>query len=274
MSEWLCERKESVKMKNVNVICIKWGTAYAAEDVNRLYNMVIRNTTKYNVNFICFTDNTEGLLEGVKVMPLPKMNMEPKKLKYAYQKEAGLCDDELGGLTGERVLFFDLDVVIVDKIDCFFEFQEDKEEEFIIINDWNTRGSHVGQASCYSWRVGTLGYIKEYFEMNSEAVIEKFFTASQEYLSSKVIERYGKLNFWPVTWCRSYKQHCLPKFGPARRFVDSKIPEGAKVIAFHGDPKLKDALKGIWSSEKAPSFFKQAIYKTIRPTKWIADYWY
>lgn len=260
-------------MKVANVICIKWGTAYTGEDVNKLYNMVVRNTSKYKINFICFTDNSDGFAKNVQAKPLPKMNMDPAELKYAYQKEAGLCDDNLGDLNGERVLFFDLDTVITDNIDCFFDFQENK-DEFIIINDWNTNGEHVGQASCYSWKVGTLGFVKEYFEQNPRQVIDKFHTASQEYLSSKVIEKFGKLNFWPEDWCKSYKFHCLPSFGPARRFVDAQVPKGAKLVTFHGDPKLEDALNGVWSSEKPTPFFKKLFYKTIRPATWIKKYWY
>ena len=32
-----------------NVICIKWGTAYSHEDVNRLYAMVRRNAPAHTI---------------------------------------------------------------------------------------------------------------------------------------------------------------------------------------------------------------------------------
>lgn len=250
-----------------NVICIRWGGYYGAEYVNRLYNMVMRNTT-YPINFYCFTDAIDGLNENIIVKPLPVMHV--KELKYAYQKEAGLCDDELGGLTGQRVLYFDLDVLIIDNIDCFFEYPEG--DKFYIINDWNTEGDNVGQATCYSWVVGTLGYIKKYFEEHSEEVYNKFYTASQEYLSSKVIERYGKLNFWKDSWIKSFRFHCLPTaFIPfLRRFKMAKIPDGAKIIAFHGNPKMIDAKDGIWK-EKNP--IKKFFYKHLKPVKWVEKYW-
>ena len=76
-------------------------------------------------------------------------------------------------------------------------FAYPKSCEFYIINDWNTEGNHVGQASCYSFVVGTLGFIKEAFELNYTEVVETYGTASQEYLSAMVIDQYGKLNFWP-----------------------------------------------------------------------------
>ena len=43
------------------VACMKWGDKYGPEYVNRLYNMVERNTT-LPFKFICFTDNADGLL--------------------------------------------------------------------------------------------------------------------------------------------------------------------------------------------------------------------
>ncbi len=211
--------KENIK----NVICIKWGSYYKADSVNKLYNMVKRHT-KYIINFYCFTDDSSGLYKDIIVKPLPQLNV--KDLRYAYIKEAGLCDDELGGLRGQRVLYFDLDTLIVNNIDCFFELPKDN--DFYIINDWNTRGNSVGQASCYSWVVGTLGFVKKYFEENYLAIYKKFYTASQEYLSSQVISHFGKLNFWPESWCKSFKVHCLPSpFIPfARRFKMAKIPNG------------------------------------------------
>lgn len=260
-------------IKNNNVVCIKWGNVYNAKDVNRLYNMIKRNT-KENINFYCFTEDSEGIQDGIIVKPLPELNtIEEYKLKYAYQKEAGLCDDNLGGLKGQRVLFFDLDIVIIDNIDDFFKYPED--DKFYIINDPNTRGDKVGQATCYSWVVGTLGYVKEYYEKNPKEVVDKFYNASQEYLSSKVIEKYGKLNFWPNNWICSFRFDCMPKFGPLRHFITPSIPKNMpnlKIINFHGDPKPIDAINGYWYIRKGQKWKK--LYKACKPTKWIEDYWY
>lgn len=251
-----------------NVICIKWGTSYPAEYVNRLYRMVARNTT-YQFKFYCFTDDAEGLCPEVIPKPMTVLNVPPEENKYSYKKEAGLCDDNLGDLGGQRVFYFDLDIVIVDNIDCFFDYPKDK--DFVIINDWNTKGDHVGQASCYSWVVGELGYVKEYFEKHPREVTDKFFTASQEFLSAMILERYGKLNFWPDSWCRSFRFHCLPK-GIWRHFRIATIPPKAKILVFHGSPNPHEAIEGIWSSVKKIPFWKR-LYKSVKPTPWIKDYW-
>jgi hypothetical protein len=257
----------------VHVVCIKWGKAYAPEYVNKLYSMVKRNTS-FDVDFHCFTDDAEGLTPDIRVHPLPVLDtQEEYKTKYAYRKEAGLCDDNLGGLKGKRVFFFDLDVVIVDNLDELFSYPKD--EGFYIIKDWNSKSNRVGQASCYSWVVGTLGYVKEYYEKHPKEVVDRYFTASQEYLSDKVIEKFGKLNFWPEKWFCSFRFHCMPKFGPLRHFIEPKIPkwEGLKVIVFHGVPNPDEAVRGEWKLKKRSDRWKR-LYKVCKPTTWIEKYWY
>ena len=54
-----------------NVICIKWGTKFGPEYVNKLYKMVEKNL-KIPHRFVCFTDNTEGLLPGIETRDLPE----------------------------------------------------------------------------------------------------------------------------------------------------------------------------------------------------------
>lgn len=257
-----------------NVICIKWGTAYPAADVNKLCSMVKRNTS-FDIDFYCFTENAEGLNDDVIVRPLPVLNVPPEENKYAYKKEAGLCDDDLGGLHGQRVFFFDLDSLIVGNLDEFFQYPQD--DKLYIINDWNTKGNTVGQASCYSWVVGTLGYVKKYFEEHPREVTDKYYTASQEYLSAKVIEKEGHLNFWPEDWFCSFRFHCLPKW-PFRFWKMAEIPnrKGLKMIAFHGLPGLEEARQGIWCIDKACPKYPRGIkklYKHVQPVTWINDYW-
>jgi len=259
--------------KKINVICIKWGNAYDAEYVNKLQNMVARNTS-YNVDFYCFTDDSSGFNSDIIVKPLPVLDtLKDYQTIYVYRKEVGLCDDDLGDLRGQRVFFFDLDVVIISNLDDLFNYPQ--EDKFYIINDWNTKGNHIGQATSYSWVVGTLGYIKEYYEKHPKEVIDTFFTASQEYLSSKVIEKYGSLNFWPENWFCSFRFHCMTKIGPLRHVIMPQIPKnrpGLKVIAFHGTPNTREAINGVWHLSKKNKW--KRLYKVCKPTKWIEKYWY
>ncbi len=264
--------------KKFNVISTKWGNCYGAEDVNKLCAAIKRNTS-YDIDFYCFTENGEGLTDDIIVKPLPVLNVAPEMMFGNHQKASGLSDDNLGGLNGQRVFFFDLDSLIVGNLDEFFDYPEG--DKFYAINDWANRtgkkANKVGQASCYSWVVGTLGYIKEYYEQHPQEVIDRYWTATQQYVSAKIIEKYGKINFWPDNWFKSFRFHCMPH-PLLRYFVTPKMPkcEGLKMIAFHGVTGIQEAIDGVWCSDptcnKYPRGLKK-IYKHVRPTAWIKDYW-
>lgn len=265
-------------MGQYNVICIKWGSKYPAEEVNKLYRSIRKNTS-YDINFYCFTENANDLSKDIIIKELPDLKTIPEYNYLMYKKEVALCNDDLGGLKGQRVFFFDLDSLIVGNLDEFFNYPQG--EQFYIINDWRhrwgPRKNTIGQASCYSWVVGTLGYIKQYFEAHPKEVIAKYWSASQEYLSAKVIEKNGHLNFWPDGWFKSFRFHCVPNY-IMRWIVAPKMPKNKdlKMIAFHGATGIQDALDGVWSREigtkKYPSGLKK-LYKHIKPTLWIKDYW-
>lgn len=256
-------------MGPADVICIKWGTKYDAADVNRLRAMVAAHLHRHKLRFHCFTDDPRGLDPEIRVHPLPPLHLsDPADLKHGYRKEAGLCADDLGGLTGRRVLFLDLDVVITGPLDDLIAYP--RGDEVVMIDDWNSPSRPIGQASCYSWRVGTLGAIKRDFEARPREIVARYGTNCQAWLSGQVRARGHTLRFWPAAWCRSFKVHALPHW-TLRRWVEPRLPRDCRVLAFHGEPKMADALAGRWSSAGVPWF--KRIYKTLRPTPWLADYW-
>jgi hypothetical protein len=251
----------------INIITIKWGKYYPADYVNRLFRAICRNTHSYKVNFYCFTEIVAGLDEGITALPLPEL----KFTKNAFLKEAGLCNDNLGSLKGKRVLYFDLDSVITGDIDSFIEYMND--DLPYITRDYGRDSDKVGGSNIYSWVVGTLGYIKENYEHNSDFILKKYGTASQEYLSDMLIQKYGKLNFYPNDWHISFKKHCLHKW-PMIFFKEPKEPaHNVKLVNFHGDPKVHDALIGKWSTRAKLPFYKK-IYKYTKPVTWISKYWF
>ena len=261
-----------MKNNTIHIITILWGKAYDEQDVNRLFAMITNNTS-HPICFHLFSDESLPELNPVIIRhPEPRLAAHEQLQHLNYRKEVGLCDNSLGNLYDQRVFFFDLDVIITGNLDEMFAYP--KSCEFYIINDWNTEGNHVGQASCYSFVVGTLGFIKEAFELNYTEVVETYGTASQEYLSAMVIDQYGKLNFWPEYWCRSFKYHCLPH-PLLRHLLTPKKPDlKTKLLAFHGNPGVDDALIGRWSSQsskKAAHGWKK-VYKACKPTYWINEY--
>ncbi len=43
-----------------------------------------------------------------------------------------------------------------------------------------------------------------------------------------------------------------------------------KIIAFHGQPKLQEAISGVWH-EKNP--IKKFFYKHLKPVTWVEENW-
>jgi len=242
-----------------NVICIKWGSKFTSLYVNKLYSMVKRNL-KRDFRFVCMTDNPEGINEEIEVKDIPLTGIEdfdkrhPWVLAHGWLKLAAFASP-LHDLKGPT-LFLDLDVVIVDNIDCFFE----QEGEFIAIKEWDKRKKDVtGNTSVFRFNPGAHADALEYLKNNISSVYARARN-EQEFITGYVASQ-GKLTYWPQKWCRSFKRHCLPK--PLGWFAPSRIPEGAKVIVFHGKPDPHDTIKGISGK----------WYRRVAPADWVEENW-
>jgi hypothetical protein len=251
------------KMITNNVVCMKWGTKYSPEYVNILYRMTRRNLT-LPFRFICLTDDPRGIEEGVETMLIPEFE-EPAPEYYkscqAWRK-LSLFDDPLFDIEG-KILFLDLDVVIVDNIDCFFSYSE----KLAIIENWSQPDRLIGQASAFCFAKGKYKHLLEKYRIAQEEVVQNYRT-EQVYITRELGK--GNFDYFPAEWCRSFKFHCLPG-GLLNSFITpARIPKGAKIIVFHGNPNPSDALAGSWG---IPVPWYKRFYKTVKPTRWIAEYW-
>lgn len=232
---------------------MKWGTLYGPEYVNRLYSMVQRNLS-LDFKMVCFTDDKKGIIDAIDCYPIPEIDV-PGNLPERMWKKLTTLKEDLYGLKG-TALFLDLDVVIVDNIDCFFEVEGD----FRIIKDYNKQWRITGNSSVYRFEIGEHAYIFDYFEKNFDTIRNEHRN-EQEYLTTAIHEE-GKLLYWPTEWCPSYKYDCVSRI-PFAFWKTPKIPEGSKVIIFHGEinpPKAITGGRGKW-------------YRYVAPAPWVADYW-
>ena len=236
----------------VNVLCMKWGTKFGPEYVNKLYAMVARNIS-LPFRFVCLTDDVEGVRSDVECFPLPALELPDGTPERGWNKLTTFIDC-LYDLKG-KTLFLDLDVVIVDNIDCFF----DQQECFYIIRDF-VRKDGTGNSSVYVFNAGKHVDIIDYFSKNFEEIKSKHCN-EQEFLSHYLLEK-GQLNYWPDEWCPSFKYNCLPGVWGSW-FKSASIPEGARIIIFHGSPKAEEAISG----------YSKKWYRHIKPCAWVAEYW-
>jgi hypothetical protein len=239
--------------KSVNIICMKWGDKFPALYVNRLYSMVARNITT-PFRFVCFTDNAEGIREEVEIQDLPELHI-PEGLPERGWRKLSVFAKNFGGLTG-TTLFLDLDIVIVDNINAFFTYSGD----FLIAHDKYRPKRLEGNSSVFRFEISQHPEILDFF-VDNFSTIRQEVRHEQAYLSREM-HKLNKLSFWPDDWVPSFKYKCAPSWIKSWTQAPS-IPEGAKIILFHGLPNPPEAMKGISGK----------WYRHIKPSPWIKEYW-
>ncbi len=241
-----------------NVICMKWGTKYGPEYVNRLYAMVRRHLTGA-FRFVCLTDDRQGIRAEVECFPIPELHLEVQAgVPDRAWKKLTTFSADLYGLTG-TALFLDVDVVIVGDLDVFFEEPGD----FLIIRDyrrpWQTPRI-TGNSSVYRFQLGAHPDVLAYFKSHVDEVQSRFRN-EQAYLSN-FLHRQGKLRYWPVAWCPSFKYQSIPRW-PANYWSEPVVPAGARIVIFHGECNPPDALAGR----------RNRSFRGMRPAGWVATHW-
>lgn len=235
------------------ILCMKWGTKFGPEYVNNLHAMVRRQLDP-PFRFICLTDDDRDLAPGIEALPIPDLHL-PAGAPERGWKKLTTFEADLHGLCG-RALFLDLDVVIVDRLDPFFEHPG----TFLIIHDWLRPSRIEGNSSVYRFELGAhsdvIAHLRDHFD-----AVRASFRHEQAYLSDFLHEQ-GRLSYWPDEWCVSYKRRCIPR-GLKKLWQTPAPPPGARIVIFHGRPNPHEAVAGRGNK----------WYRPARPARWIAEHW-
>jgi len=148
-------------------------------------------------------------------------------------------------------------VVVVGPLDDFFT----QPGEFLIIHDYKRPWRITGNSSVYRFELGAHPDVLEYFRGHFEE-IRRRFRNEQAYLSD-MLHRQGKLAYWPKDWCPSFKYHCIPRW-PTNYWKPPFVPQGARVVIFHGECNPPDALAGR----------RNRRFRHIEPASWVAEHWH
>jgi hypothetical protein len=235
------------------VICMKWGAKYGPEYVNRLRGMVHRHMGR-PVQLICLTDDASGIHPDVQCLPIPSLDL-PSHLPERGWKKLTVFSPTLNHLKG-TALFLDLDVVIVNSLEPFFE----QDGTFVIIHDYKRPWRITGNSSVFRFELGSYPNLLDYFRSNQYA-IRKQFRNEQAFLSAYIHE-HCTLTYWPSTWCPSFKYHSIPRW-PSNYWREPSIPNESRIVIFHGECNPPDALAGR----------RNRRFRFIKPTTWIATHW-
>ena len=244
---------ELMTKETVNVLCMKWGKAYSPAYVNVLHSAVRQRLARPH-RFICLTDDPSGLAEGIETCPIPDMGLPLERLTRGAWPKIAVFKPGLRDMRGP-VLFLDLDIVILDALDPFFDTAPDG---LHIIREW---GKHRrgGNSSVFLFQAGAQTHIYERFAGNPAAALENVVN-DQDFVSAHA----QGLQFWPAAWCRSFKRHCLRPF-PLNLLLMAKKPAGARIICFHGRPNPDEVIVDGW--------WGRGRRRGHGPVKWVLDYW-
>ncbi len=242
----------------VNILTLKWGGRYGPEFVNRLYRAVERHLTR-PFRFLCFTDDGSGLLPEIEPHPLPPLDLPERYARTTWLK-LGLFADGLADMAGD-CLFLDLDLLIVDGIDCFFDYEPGRR---CIIHNWKLphqifkKRPDVGNSSVFRWRAGAMQFAVDKFHAERDWALARF-RPPQTYLTYALGEKY----WWPEAWVRSFKRHSVAGF-PFNLLAAPRLPADTHILVFHGHPDPDEALNGYRAAK---------MHRRTRPAPWIADHW-
>jgi len=202
-------------MQDKTIVCLKYGTKYSAEYVNKLYSMVNRYC-RYEHKFVCLTDDTTGLNDGIETI---KLHTHDDIHGWWYKT---FLFDPTYGLEGS-ILFMDLDVVIFDDISKFFDHERNN---FCISRGFRKDNRNGMNSSCFRFDSGTHQFIYDDF-MKDRTNIMKRLHGDQDWIQ----ERVKDFSFWPDNWLMSYKWDMLNKK------EEVNYEDATSVAVFHGEPK-------------------------------------
>ncbi len=241
------------------VICMKWGSRYGPDFVNRLFSSIKRHTNR-PTKLICFTDENKGIDKEITIRPLPSIKL-PKTISLTPWRKLSVWQYPLDDLNGD-VLFLDLDLVITGNLDRFFDY---KPGCYCVIENWTQIGQNIGNTSCFRFPIGKYEFIFRQFQENPVKIWKKYHI-EQIYLSDFIKDQI----FWPSDWCKSFKHNLLPRW-PFRIWKPAILPKETSIVAFTGKPDPDDVIRGRWPVKKS-QFYKK-VYKQFRTPNWVLDNW-
>lgn len=253
-------------METLQCLCLKYGTLYGAEYVNRLAFALARNSFN-RAQLWCMTDDPQGIDPRVKILPLPvepfadRMEaarlIAPKggRLKKISLFRKGLIPDHVG-----PILVLDLDVAITGDITPLFTFQPGK---VCMRKVWRTGSPapSIGHGSVERFDPELHPYIYDFMAQNPEEAVALGGGSEQAY-TSKIAYQAGDFAAYPDAWIASFKYDCRP-IRPLNLLLPPRLPPQAKVVCFHGRPKMDEAVEG----------YRAGPMHSTRAAPWLRDAW-
>ena len=162
-----------------NVICVKWGDKFSSDHVNRLHRMVRKNVS-LPFTFYCMTEDPSGIDPDVNIVPL---NLELELHAWWWK----ICLFENNIVPGNVNVYFDLDVVIQNNVDDFFNVgNRMKIIDHSLDDMWFDAGSFYHyNSSILAWKNNTMHSIYAQFFCNS-ILYKNLYVGLDRFLSNEI----------------------------------------------------------------------------------------
>jgi hypothetical protein len=230
----------------VNVLCIKWGTKYPSEYVNRLARGVRRCLTLPH-RFVCLTDDPAGIDDDIETKPLVE------ELPGWWNKVA-LFKPHIHDLRG-TLLYLDLDMVVIRNIDELFSYPG----EFAAFETLRRQGEFA--SALLRFEIGAQRRVWELFEPRAKWVMREIY-GDQNWINAccAVAKCHEYTRRVRELWPELTPTGCLIDPLPRTWFPDFKgelqdrpqqLSNDAKVIVFHGKPMVHEVewVARLWRGE-------------------------
>lgn len=221
----------------MNIICAKWGTAYSAEYVNKLFAMVSRNCCGRDFDFYCYTDDAAGLSPKIKTI----------KIESALEGFWPKLDVLKLFVKGENI-FFDLDVVILNPLHRLFSVKTrtlsvlySHWKEGYVVHRFTDQYDTLYCSDIMKWQDGQGLKIYDYFQKNKDMIMLKY----------KGMDRY--FFHEPVQ-------------------IDL-LPTGIAYSYWKGARFLKDTTPGKLRKDFEVCLLNNGLKQNDIQDTWIKDYW-
>ena len=236
----------------INIVCLKFGTLYGPDYVNKLYAGVKQNTT-VPFKFHCFTEKPEGIHPDVIVHDLPHDLPGAGWWQKLYMFSAEMPIEG-------RIFYIDLDTLITGNLDDMLSHGTG----FVVLHDffmvrvptrrdpWGTGAEAVG-SGVLSWEAGKHTHLWDSFIKDPQKAVQSLHPhGDQKWIQMHQKNRLYFQDLFPDQLV-SFKVHCR-----------NGLPKNARIVCYHGKPSIPESIN---TTTKVQGY-------TIPPTKWVKDYWY
>lgn len=219
-----------------NCACVIHGDLYDWVYVDRLYNMLQANS-KHIIQMHVFTEDSRDVpAPYIKHSLVEWPGIAGPKKSWWYKMQMFNPENNLG-----RVLYLDLDTIIVGSIDWAWELSD---RYFWAIRDfkhlWRTSWSGIN-SSVMIWDSDKFNWIwKDFTSKNINALIQQFH-GDQDYLNSILDEK--KRRFFQHDFVKSWRWEAKDGGLNVNTRLYNKpnsgttIDPATKILVFHGNPK-------------------------------------